>query len=215
VTATLYGCRRCGSAAVEMALAQAGVAVRLVEAWSQTPSQGLEELKRVNPLAQVPTLVFDDGTAMSESAAILIELGLRHPASGLLATDPAQRARQIRGLVYVAANCYAAIGVLDFPERWHPAPAKATREAMQATGRQSLHGLWALFADQFHDGDRAWLSDVRPGALDILAAVVSRWSGARAALAASRPGFAALLARVDAEPPYAAVVERHWGASPG
>ena len=39
-------------------------------------SPGLEELKRVNPLAQIPTLVLDDGSVLTEVAAILIHLGL-------------------------------------------------------------------------------------------------------------------------------------------
>jgi GST-like protein len=184
---------------------------RHVTVWSQTKSKALEALHRVNPLGQVPTLVFADGTAMSESAAILIELGLRHRDSGLLSTDPGERSRQIRGLVFLAANCYAAIGVLDFPERWHPAPDKPTRAAMQARGRQSLHGLWAVFADQFHDPERPWLSGERLGALDILAAVVSRWSGARDALADSRPLLSAHLEAVDRAPAVAPIVERHWG----
>jgi GST-like protein len=209
--ATLYGCKRCGSAAVEMALAVAGLPYRHVTVWSQKKTKALEALHRVNPLGQVPTLVFPDGTVMSESAAILIELGLRHPQSGLLSSTPAERARQIRGLVYIAANCYAAIGVLDFPERWHPEPDTATKDAMRARGRQSLHGLWAVFADQFHDPARPWLSGERLGALDILAAVVSRWSGARAALAASRPAFAARLEAIDADPSVAEVAARHWG----
>lgn len=211
--ATLYGCKRCGSAAVEMALAVAGVPVKHVKVWSQTKSKALDALHRVNPLGQVPTLVFADGTVMSESAAILIELGLRHPQSGLLSADPAERARQIRGLVYIAANCYAAIGVLDFPERWHPDVDTATREAMRQRSRQSLHGLWAVFADQFHDPARPWLSGDRLGALDILAAVVTRWSGARAALAETRPAFSALIERIDRAPEVAAVVDRHWGAA--
>ena len=28
------------------------------------------------------------------------------------------RAQALRGLVFIAANCYAAIGVIDYPERW-------------------------------------------------------------------------------------------------
>src|SRR6266496_2855306 len=84
---------------------------------------GLEELKRVNPLAQIPTLVLEDGTVMTESAAILIWLGLRHPKSGLLPAEPAQA---IRGLVFIAANCYAAIGIIDYPERFCADCDKAT-----------------------------------------------------------------------------------------
>ena len=65
-----------------------------------------------------------------------------------------------------------------------------------------------MFADRFPG--TPWLSGDRVGALDILAATVSKWSGARKALATSRPAFSALLARIEAEPRIAAVWARHW-----
>ena len=205
---TLYGTKGSGSAAVEAALEVAGLAYRQVDAASWKPSPGFDELKTVNALAQIPTLVLDDGSVLAESAAILIHLGLVHPDSHLLATDPARRAQQIRGLVYVAANCYAGIGILDFPDRWYPAPDDDVRAKMQARGKARLRELWEIFADQFPA--TPWLSGDRLGALDILAATVSKWSGARKALALSRPQFSALLARIDAEPRIAAVWARHW-----
>lgn len=205
---TLYGTKGSGSAAVEAALEIAGLEYARVDAASWKPSAGLEQLKSVNPLAQIPTLVLDDGSVLSESAAILIHLGLVHPGSDLLASDPARRAQQIRGLVYIAANCYAGIGILDFPDRWYPEPDDDVKAKMQVRGKARLHELWALFAEMFPA--TPWLSGERVGALDILAATVSKWSGARKALAVSRPEFAALLARVDAEPRIAAVWARHF-----
>ncbi|HEY3635514.1 MAG TPA: glutathione S-transferase family protein [Caldimonas sp.] len=205
---TLYGTKGSGSAAVEAALAVAGLEARLVDAASWQESPGLEALKKVNPLAQIPTLVLDDGSVLSESAAILVHLGLVHPVSALLAGDPSVRAQQIRGLVYVAANCYAGIGILDYPERWYPEPDEAVRQAMQTRGRARLHELWRMFADQFPA--TPWLSGERLGALDILAATVSMWSGARMALAESRPEFSRLLARIESDPRVAAVWARHW-----
>jgi len=205
---TLYGTKGSGSASIEAALEIVGVAYRKVDAASWQPSPGFDELRRVNPIAQIPTLVLDDGSVLTESAAILIHLGLAQPQSGLLDADPARRAQQIRGLVYIAANCYAGIGILDYPERWYPDPDDAAKAAMQARGRARLTELWEIFADQFPA--TPWLSGERVGALDLLAATVSRWSGARTALAASRPEFAALLARIDAEPRIAPVWARHW-----
>ena len=205
---TLYGTQGSGSAAAEAGLDIAGVGYRTVEAASWKPSPGLDELKRVNPIAQIPTLVLDDGSVLTESAAILIHLGLAHPASGLLSSEPSQRAQQIRGLVYIAANCYAGIGILDFPGRWYPDPDDAVKQAMQTRGKARLHELWEIFAYQFPA--TPWLSGDRLGALDVLAATVSKWSGARQALAETRPGFAALLARIDADPRIAAVWARHW-----
>jgi len=204
----LYGTQGSGSAAVEAALDIAGAAYRKVDAASWQESPGLAELRRVNPLAQIPTLVLDDGSVLTEVAAILIHLGLTQPQSGLLATDPAPRAQQIRGLVYIAANCYAGIGILDYPDRWYPDPDDSVKKAMQARGRARLHELWEIFADQFPA--TPWLSGERLGALDILAATVSMWSGSRKALAASRPAFSALLGRIEADPRVAKVWAAHW-----
>jgi GST-like protein len=207
---TLYGTQGSGSAAIEAALEVAGLPYRAVEAASWRASPGLDALRRINPIAQIPTLVLDDGSVLSESAAILIELGLRYSESGLLASEPKARAREIRGLVFLAANCYAGIGILDYPERWYPDPDEAVKQAMQSRGRRRLHELWQVFADQFPAAP--WLSGERLGALDLLAATVSKWSAARRALASSRPAFAALLARIDAEPRVAPVWARHWPA---
>ena len=207
----LYGTQGSGSAAAEAALDIAGINYRKVDAASWKQSPGLEELKRVNPLAQIPTLVLEDGSVVSEVAAILIHLGLVHPDSGLLSAEPSRRAQQIRGLVYIAANCYAGIGILDYPERWYRDPDDAAKKSMQERGRARLHELWEIFADQFPA--TPWLSGDRIGALDILAATVSMWSGARKALAKSRPDFSALLARIEADPRVAAVWAKHWPKS--
>lgn len=204
----LYGATGSGSAAVEVALAVAGIDYRKVDAASWQESPGLQELRRVNPLAQIPTLVLPDGSVLTEVAAILLHLGLSYPASDLISAEPARRAQQIRGLVYIAANCYAGIGILDYPDRWYPDPDDAVRKAMQSRGRARLHELWEIFADQFPA--TPWLSGDRLGALDILAATVSKWSGARKSLAESRPEFASLLNRIDADPRIAAIWTRHF-----
>ena len=200
---TLYAAKGSGSAAIEAALRIADVPFRSVEAASWEPGPGLEELKRVNPLAQVPTLVLDDGMVMSESAAILIWLGLRYPQSGLLPADPGQ---VIRGLVYVAANCYSAIGIIDYPARFC-APCDDAMSARIRTGARSrLHDYWRVFADQFG----SHMNPGQPGALDLLAAVVSRWSGARAHLKETRAAFHAMLERVEGDARTAAIFQRHW-----
>lgn len=200
---TLYGAKGSGSAAIEMALTIAGLPFRSVDAASWQPGPGLEELKRVNPLAQIPTLVLDDGTVMTESAAILIWLGLRYPKSGLLPAEPAQA---LRGLVFIAANCYAAIGIIDYPERFCADCDKPTAERIRAGAIARLHMYWDLFADQFG----SLLTPAKPAALEVLAATVSRWSGARAHVKEHRPAFHAMLEAIEADPPIAGIFSRHW-----
>src|SRR5437764_15210120 len=143
---TLYGAKGSGAAAVEGALRLVGQPFRWVEAASWLPGPALERLTAVNALAQVPTLVAEEGEVLTETAAILIWLGLRYPQSGLLPREPAQA---IRGLIFIAANCYAAIGIIDYPERFCADCDKPTGERIRAGATARLHMYWDLFADQF------------------------------------------------------------------
>lgn len=202
---TLFGATGSGSAAIEMALAAAGQPYRHVRAATWEPDSALDELGRVNPLRQIPTLVLDDGSVLTESAAILIHLGLQHPASGLLPADAGLRSRAICGLVYIAANCYAAIGIIDHPERWCAGIDGSAQEGLRHGAEQRLHACWVVFADQFLGALQG-----EPGALAFLAVVVSRWSGTRAHLAAARPDFLARLVELEAHPALAPVIQRHW-----
>jgi GST-like protein len=207
----LYGYAGSGSAAVEAALRLAGLRFRMVDAASWDADSSVDELARVNPLRQIPALEWPDGSTMSESAAILAELGLRHPASGLLPSEPTRRAQALNGLVYVVTQCYTAIGVIDYPERWCTSQDAAVLKQVQAGARARLHAMWDGFADRFAPAaGEPFIGGAQPDALDLLAAVVSRWSGTRKHLKASRPEFSALLTRIEGHPVVAEVFARHW-----
>ncbi len=204
----LFGANGSGSAAIEVALVWAGLPYRVEVGATWEPGPGLEVLRRVNPLGHVPTLLLPDGSVMTESVAILVHLALEHPASGLLPHRSAERAQALRALVFISANCYAAVGIADYPERWCAEPDEAGNDRVRRAARAQLHRAWDIFAAQFPRGP--FLFGDRPCAADVQAAVVSKWSGTRAHLAAAQPGFLALLQRVEAEPAVAAVFARHW-----
>jgi GST-like protein len=67
------------------------------------------------------------GSQGSGSAAILIHLGLRSPHSGL---------------VFIAANCYAALSINDYPERWTTATTHAAQDKVRQGARAQLHQHW-------------------------------------------------------------------------
>jgi len=209
---TLYGKKGSGSASTQVALEVIGAPYRIVETASWDTNDAFVELLKVNPLGQIPTLVLDDGTVMSESAAILIHLGGAHPESGLLPRDASARAQAVRGLVFIATNCYAAISVIDFPERWcADADADdAVKDRIRAGTRARLHKHWEMLADLFPANP--YLGGRELGALDILAAVVSKWSGSRKHLEKARPAFYATLMRIEAHPKVAPVFAQHWPA---
>lgn len=205
---TLFGTQGSGSAAVEAALELAACEYRLVQASSWQTESAQAELRRHNPLMQIPTLLLPDGSVMTESAAILMHLGLSVPDSGLLPHDPAARAQMLRGLVFIAANCYSAISISDYPERWTTSTDKSAIEALRQGTRAQLHRHWEIFADQFPA--HPFLSGEAPGALDLLAAVVSKWSGTRPHLRAHRPAFYETLLAIEQQASVAGVFTRHW-----
>lgn len=207
---TLYGKKGSGSASIEAALTMAGAPYRMIETASWETNDAFRELLKVNPIGQIPTLALPEGGVLSESAAILIHLDVAHPAAGLLPRDEASRAQAIRGLVFIAANCYSAITILDFPERFCKDIHDSARDRIRAGTRERLHRHWEIFADMFPA--RPFLGGNDIGALDLYATVVTKWSGARAHLAERRPPFHAALLKVEAHPKVATVFARNWPA---
>lgn len=202
----LYGHRNSGAAAIEAALELCEIPYRFIDV--EASPESAQTLEKLNPLKQIPTLQLPDGSVLTESAAILIHLGLTFPQSNLLPDDVAERDQAIRGLAFIVSNCYAAIGIIDYPERWLDESDEKSRQNLMAGARQRLHWSWEVFADQF--SGELYLGDEAPGALDVLAAVVSRWAGSREHLRGTRPGFYAWLERIDRHPTLAPVFARHW-----
>ncbi|RON47212.1 glutathione S-transferase [Pseudomonas frederiksbergensis] len=202
----LYGHPNSGAAAIEAALELCAIPYRFIDVAASV--EAAHALEKLNPLKQIPALELPDGSVLTESAAILIHLGLTFPSSGLLPDDPIERDQAIRGLVYIVSNCYSAIGIIDYPERWLIKADEASRENLMAGARKRLHWSWEVFADEF--SGELYLGEETPGALDVLAAVVSRWAGSREHLRNARPGFYAWLTRIDRHPTLAPVFARHW-----
>jgi GST-like protein len=67
-----------------------------------------------------------------------------------------------------------------------------------------------MFSDLFPA--RPYLGGNAIGALDLHAAVVSKWSGSRAHLQKARPMFYETLLRIEAHPKVAPVIAKHWPA---
>jgi len=204
---TLFGSQGSGSAAVEMALRAAELEYRIVRASEWEPDSAMPDLRKINPLGQIPTLVLADGTVLTESAAILIHLGLAYPGHDLLPESTVHRASALRGLVFIAANCYPAVSISDYPGRWTTARTKSAQESVRRAARAQLHHNWDIFFGEFTDELERTQSS--PGALAFLAVVVSRWSGTRQHLGANSGKASKLLAVLEEHPRIAGVLSQH------
>ena len=206
-TIELYGCRGCGSAVVEALLERAGVQFAYHEVKPSKPGPAIDALKAVNPLAQLPTLKLADGTGMSESAAIIVMLADSYPAARILpAVGDPRRALALRWIVFIAGNMYPAIGVVDFPERW--VKSQAARAELKDGAVERLKVYWTLLEQALKPAPYLLGSEMT--ALDIYAAMLSRWEPGRAWVDEHCRQVASALALAEQDPIVARVWERNF-----
>jgi glutathione S-transferase len=135
----LYGRQTAGSLAPQIVLEEIGAPYELI--WvGRTPAE-VDAFRRINPSGKVPSLVLPDGTAVAESAAILIHLTNRHPEAGL-APEPgtAAHARFLQWMVFLSANVYEAALRYFYSERYSTAgEAAAPAIKAQAVADYAAH----------------------------------------------------------------------------
>lgn len=126
MTITLYTRKDTGGLVVEAALAKAAAPHQLIQIDTERGEQNAPDFVRINPMRQIPAIVFPDGTLMTESAAIVMHLADLFPAKGL-APAPATpaRARFLRWMLYMATNLYEPDLRYFYPERYTSDPAGA------------------------------------------------------------------------------------------
>jgi GST-like protein len=206
-TIELYGCRGCGSAVVEALLERAGVPFAYHEVKPSKPGPAIDALKAVNPLAQLPTLKLADGTGMTESAAIIVMLADSYPAARILpAVGDPRRALALRWIVFIAGNMYPAISVVDFPERW--VKSEAARAELKDGAVERLKVYWTLLEQALKPAPYLLGSEMT--ALDVYAAMLSRWEPGRAWVDEHCPRVASALALAEQDPIVARVWERNF-----
>jgi GST-like protein len=207
----LFGRPGWGSAIVEAQLAWYGLPYEFKEVDDLFASAAArEELARVNPVAQVPTLVLPDGTVMTESAAITLLLADGAGADTLvpLQGDPS-RPRFLRWLVFLVANIYPTFTYADDPARF------VSVEAAQAPFKDKVdrygERLWSMVEAET---GAPWFLGDRFSALDIYVAVMTRWRPRRAWFAQHAPGLHAIALATQEQPKLAAVWARNFAPGP-
>ena len=164
----LYGVRGWGSAIAEGLLALAGQGYDFIDVEGfDRPGPARDRLAAVNPLVQVPALVLDDGTVMTETAAIALHLSDRAPGLAPAVGTP-ERDRFHRLLIWLVANVYPTFTYGDYPERWAPSAAQELVASTDRYRETLFRWLEEQVAEPFVLGDA-------PCALDIYVATMVAW----------------------------------------
>lgn len=201
----LHGCKGCGSVVVEALLELAGASfTRSIFDWEDCAAW--DRLRAINPLAQVPTLVLDDGTVLTESASIALWIAGRYPDAQLLPEAVSARALAYRWIVSFAINVYVPIIVGDFPERW--VDGEAAQASLKEHALQRLKDAWLAFEERIEPSP--YLLGATLSALDVYVAMISRWRPGRAWIVEHCPKAIVAVAETERDPVVAAVWARNF-----
>ncbi len=131
-----------------------------------------DEFLSVNPMGQIPALVLPDGTLMTETAAMLVQIVDRHPGAKL--APPAgsgERARFLRWLFFLASNVYPTILRVYYSERYSTDPSAA--EGVKAAAEAALNDQFEILNDALSPGP--YLLGETFSAVDILLWMLIQW----------------------------------------
>jgi len=198
----LYWSKSAGSMAPEVLFEEIGVRYEKILVDTEKGDNQRPEFLAINPLGQVPALVLPDGTLMTESAAMVLQIVDRHPEAKL--APPAggpERARFLRWLVFMAASVYPADRRFYYADRFTTDASAA--EGIAARARTDLDRYFAILDDALDPGP--YLLGEAFSAADVYLWMLVKWHPDAARMLADNPRVAKLVALVEARPAVAKV----------
>ena len=165
-----------------------------------------QRLASVNPLAQIPTLVLDDGRVMTESAAITLHLAdLTGDDSLVPGAGHASRVAFLRWLMFIVANVYPTYTYADDPTRF--VAASDAPQNFKSAVDQYAQKLYGILEGEARE---PWFLGERFSALDIYVCVMTRWRPKRPWFAEHAPRLFAIASRTEGVDRLAAVWRKNY-----
>lgn len=202
MTYTLYSHDGSGGFPVEAALVKAGAAFETVVIDTTKGDQNSADFVALNPMRQVPALVLPDGTLMTESAAMVIQLADSFPDKGLAPPHgTAGRARFLRWMVFMATALYEADLRYFYPDRYTSDPVGV--EAVKTAGTAAMNRGFAVIEAALQDSP--FLCGDELSMADVYLAMLRDWAPEPAAA----PRIDEVAAAVAADPVIGPLWQRH------
>ncbi len=126
-----------------------------------------EEMRRINPLGRIPSLILDDGEVLIDSAAILDHLDERvGPDRALLPASGRERRHALR-IVALATGIIDKAGAIVYERTLRPAEKVHTPwiERCRIQVDTALAALEAVTGASFYFGDRPMQPDITVGCM--------------------------------------------------
>ena len=161
------------------------------------------EFLEINPRGQIPAMLLEDKTILTESAAISMHLADRHPEASLLpAVGSSERARVYRWLFFASANLYEAVLRLYYSDAFTTDASQV--DQIQDSARIFIDNAWQLVEDELREGP--YLLGQTYSIVDPYLLMLTNWHEDADALFANCPKLKRLCESVRSRP----AVERVW-----
>lgn len=205
---TLYWEALSGAFAPQAMFEEMNIPYRRIEVDMAAGEHRSAEYLAVNPTGQVPALGLPDGSVIGESGAMVLVIGERHPAAGLVpAPGDADRALFLRWLLFMASSVYMACVRVNHPERY--TTADQGLEPVRAAARRDVDRYFGIL-EQAIEG-RPWFLVRGFGALDIYLGMLTLWHPDLDALFARHEKVGELCRALSGRPACARVMNEHAG----
>ena len=199
----LYWAQGSGAMAPQALFEEIGVEYEKIIIDFEKEEHKSDEFLAVNPMGQIPALVLPDGTLMTETAAMLVQIVDRHPEAKLAPpAGSAERARFLRWLFFLASNVYPTNLRFYYADRYSTDPSAA--EGIKAAAARDLNEQFGILEDALDPGP--YLLGATFSAVDILLWMLIQWHPEPAQLFERAPRVKQVTELVQARP----AVARTW-----
>ncbi len=192
-TIKLFGRPGSGSAVCEALFELCGTPYEHVHMNKRDDGTYPPELFKINPMGQVPAVVMDDGTLLTESGAIAVWIADATPQAKLApALNDPKRAKYLRVMFFMAANCYMSALRFYYADRY--STNKDHADAIRDKAREHMDREFAILSDILGTND--FLLGDTLSAADIYLSMMISWEEDAERFAAQYPALDALNRRV-------------------
>lgn len=205
----LYWARESGAMAPQALLEEVGAKYEKIVIDLEKEEHKSDRFLSLNPMGQIPALVLPDGTLMTETAAMLIQIADRHPDAKMAPpAASAERARFLRWLFFLASNVYPTVLRVYYSERHSTDPGAA--EGIKARAKADLDNQFEILDGALRPGPYLLGETFR--AVDIMLWMLLQWHPDPARLFGRAPRLEQVAELVQARPAIARTWREHEGA---
>ena len=168
---TLYGVTGAGSVAPQALLAHLQVPFELKLIDFDANEDQSEAFLAINPRGQIPVLVLEDNSVLTESLAIMLHVADCHPSAGLSpAMGSNERAQLYRWMSFLSTNVYEGLLRVLYPDMY---TTGSDLTAVVESAEQYLHAAFAIIDQSL--GQAPHLVGESTGITDIYLAMLLTW----------------------------------------